>query len=1107
MKKEKIVAMWLSLCLLVGNVGIIYSHNEKKAKAAETEGASLTVEATQKTGALKHGASGFLYGLGADQVPSTSLILGLKPNITAQKPPYGLQHPSGDTLEIADTFLQAGGSSVQIYCLDIHANWPYEDESKDMEAYEEKIKTMVKQVKAAGLSDKVVYVPFNEPEGQQYKSIWSGDNQQFLEDWNYIYKVIKKADPKAKIAGSNCCVYQAKHTEEFVTYCAENNCIPDQFTWHALSRSELGSLKDNLKKYRALEKKYWIDAGKVSTEREVVINEYADFTDLGVPGRLIPYVSILEDSKVSGCLAYWHISNNLDDLAADNNEPNGAYWLYKWYGDMSGETLKTAVSGEEEKKFSGVAAIDDAKKSASVIFGGVNGKQTVKVEKLNETESFAKAKKVTVKMERTNFTGINGASDEPDLLYETVCPVAADGSLTVSIDDAVESAGYRMTISQAKDSDSEGIVKEGAWKGLYEAEDGVLEGKAKKKGKDSKYACSGTGQVQLQRTGDQVTMTVNVPEEGFYKMDMVYGAATGNSSWSVNNNNPKNAKAFFYMDGLEKKEMTLENTLTWYMSGMHTEYQYMRKGEHEITIQAGKSEGMCSVDCIYLTYVGKEGKDVNNRRYVKEYEAEQSDFNQLNGQKSSTVKTMTTRSDYSGAGYVTGLTTKVSEGGGIRIYSCVNDDGIYKVTVRYAADEAGSIGCYLGNSVEELNHKVEDLPIENTNGEWKEKDIYLYLQRGMNIFDFDCSSESAAIDKVRIEQRQNGGNTTIVEAEDLEKTGAVDVKENSYASGGKYVAGFSADSKKANAVTLTYEAEEAGTYAIAIYQSNGELFGNHSYNAQMVDRYVTLEVNGKAPKQVYFRNTYCDESFKSKVITMDLQKGENKIVIYNDDKRTLQNGIGGVNVCENRTPNLDKFEITPLLVDSSKSELKEMEVPEKDLSTPKPKPTAVPTAVPTATPSNAADGKQPSKPAVNTNGNHQTLKKGDKVTVGKITYQVTNAVKKEAAVVKAAKVKKAVIKATVKIKGVSCKVTKIAKNAFAKNKKLKQVVIGKNIVTIEKKAFYKDRALTKIEFKGSKLKSVGKQAFSGVSQKAVVKAPKKDKKTILKKCKQGGLKR
>ena len=468
---------------------------------------------------------------------------------------------------------------------------------------------------------------------------------------------------------------------------------------------------------------------------------------------------------------------------------------------------------------------------------------------------------------------------------------------------------------------------------------------------------------------------------------------------------------------------------------------------------------------------------------------------------------MTTRSDFSGAGYVTGLTTKVSEGGGIRIYSCVNDDGIYKVTVRYATDEAGSIGCYLGNSVEELNHKVKDLSIENTNGEWKEKDIYLYLQRGMNIFDFDCSSESAAIDKVRIEQRQNGGNTTIVEAEDLEKTGAVDVKENSYASGGKYVAGFSADSKKANAVTLTYEAEEAGTYAIAIYQSNGELFGNHSYNAQMVDRYVTLEVNGKAPKQVYFRNTYCDESFKSKVITLDLQKGENKIIIYNDDKRTLQNGIGGVNVCENCTPNLDKFEITPLVIDGSESELKEMEVLGKDLSTPKPKPTTVPTAVPTAAPSNASDGKQPSKPATNSNGNQITLKKGDKVTVGKITYQVTNAAKKEAAVVKAAKVKKTVVKATVKVKGVSCKVTKIAKSAFAKNKKLKQIVIGKNVTTIEKKAFYKDRALTKIEFKGSKLKVVGKQAFSGVSKKAVVKAPKKAKKAILKKCKKGGLKR
>lgn len=71
---------------------------------------------------------------------------------------------------------------------------------------------------------------------------------------------------------------------------------------------------------------------------------------------------------------------------------------------------------------------------------------------------------------------------------------------------------------------------------------------------------------------------------------------------------------------------------------------------------------------------------------------------------------------------------------------------------------------------------------------------------------------------------------------------------------------------------------------------------------------------------------------------------------------------------------------------------------------------------------------------------------------------------------------------------------------------MKQVVIGKNVTVIEKKAFYKDSALTQIAFKGSKLKVVGKQAFYGVSKKIKVKAPKKAKKSILKKCKKGGLK-
>ena len=70
------------------------------------------------------------------------------------------------------------------------------------------------------------------------------------------------------------------------------------------------------------------------------------------------------------------------------------------------------------------------------------------------------------------------------------------------------------------------------------------------------------------------------------------------------------------------------------------------------------------------------------------------------------------------------------------------------------------------------------------------------------------------------------------------------------------------------------------------------------------------------------------------------------------------------------------------------------------------------------------------------------------------------------------------IPAAVTIDGVTYRVTSIADNAFANNKKLKKVTIGSNITTIGKKAFYKCTSLTKITIP-SKVKKIGKQTFYG----------------------------
>ncbi len=74
---------------------------------------------------------------------------------------------------------------------------------------------------------------------------------------------------------------------------------------------------------------------------------------------------------------------------------------------------------------------------------------------------------------------------------------------------------------------------------------------------------------------------------------------------------------------------------------------------------------------------------------------------------------------------------------------------------------------------------------------------------------------------------------------------------------------------------------------------------------------------------------------------------------------------------------------------------------------------------------------------------------------------------------------------TVKYNGMSFKVTAIGSSAFAKQGSLKSAVIGKYVTTIGSKAFYNDKKLTKITFKGTAVKSIGKNAFKGISKKTV----------------------
>lgn len=112
----------------------------------------------------------------------------------------------------------------------------------------------------------------------------------------------------------------------------------------------------------------------------------------------------------------------------------------------------------------------------------------------------------------------------------------------------------------------------------------------------------------------------------------------------------------------------------------------------------------------------------------------------------------------------------------------------------------------------------------------------------------------------------------------------------------------------------------------------------------------------------------------------------------------------------------------------------------------------------------------------------KTPKKGDKVSDDKKTgsYIITSSEKKEVAYVAPANknAKTITIPATIKVKGVTYKVTKIADNCFRNNKKITKITIGKNIVSIGKNAFYGCKKLKTVKM-GKNVTTIGANAFRG----------------------------
>ena len=140
----------------------------------------------------------------------------------------------------------------------------------------------------------------------------------------------------------------------------------------------------------------------------------------------------------------------------------------------------------------------------------------------------------------------------------------------------------------------------------------------------------------------------------------------------------------------------------------------------------------------------------------------------------------------------------------------------------------------------------------------------------------------------------------------------------------------------------------------------------------------------------------------------------------------------------------------------------------------------------------------------------EKVKVGTKVTVKGGVYKITanSSKKRTASLVGTRKktIKKLVIPATISAGGKKYKVTAISAKAVKNRKKLTGVTVGKNVVKIGNKAFAGCSKLKKITIRSARLKKVGSGALKGIHKKAVIKVPKKKRKSYKKLFKNKGQK-
>ena len=169
--------------------------------------------------------------------------------------------------------------------------------------------------------------------------------------------------------------------------------------------------------------------------------------------------------------------------------------------------------------------------------------------------------------------------------------------------------------------------------------------------------------------------------------------------------------------------------------------------------------------------------------------------------------------------------------------------------------------------------KPANFAIDSANA-YTDGNSVIYLRKGLNYIDF---SVSAPIDcTVKITDKTNFF-VNISADEMVLSDGATLIDD--------HIENISCVSGNAS---FNVNAPQDGNYRMTVFYSNNDEGGVHSYNVDLIERYITVDVNGKV-QNLWCRNTYSWDTVKTVTMNIELQKGENTIIFANDGSVKFNN--------------------------------------------------------------------------------------------------------------------------------------------------------------------------------------------------------------------------